>query len=174
MTPLTVTPFSLAQRFVGVKEAPGAASNPMIQAMLGLDLGTVMGDDVAWCSAFANYIAWLLRLPRSKSLAARSWLRVGTVVPSLKDAVPGFDVVILKRGEGDQPGPDVIAAPGHVGFFAGYEAGRLEPASEGAPFTMKIGEGRVHLLAGNQGDMVSVATFPESRVLGVRRLEMPA
>lgn len=149
---MNITPFDLAQRFIGVKEAPGAtAANPLILGMLKLDQTWPTDDEVAWCSAFVNFIVWLLRLPRSKSLGARSWLGVGRAIP-ISSAQIGFDVVILSRGEGAQPGPDVINASGHVGFFAG------------------IDEGMVHLLGGNQSNSVSIASFPTSRILGVRRL----
>ena len=64
----------------------------------------------------------------------------------------GFDIVILKRGSGDQPGPENTTAPGHVGFFAGY-----------------IGR-KVTLLGGNQGDQVCTAGYNTDRILGIRRL----
>jgi uncharacterized protein (TIGR02594 family) len=143
--------FLMAQRFIGIKELPGDKDNPFVMSMLTLDNSWPEHDEVPWCSAFANYICWLLRLPRSKSLAARSWLQIGSAI-ALESASPGFDVVILKRGDGVQPGPEVIDAPGHVGFFAGLEGGR------------------VNLLAGNQSNQVNVTSFPVSQVLGVRRL----
>jgi uncharacterized protein (TIGR02594 family) len=136
-----MTAFDLAQRFVGVKEVAGTASNPLVLAMLRLDDEWPQDDAVPWCSAFVNYVAWLLRLPRSKSLAARSWLDIGRVV-ALDEARVGFDVVILSREGG-----------GHVGWFAGLPT----------PTT-------VALLGGNQGDAVTVASFTRTRVLGVRRL----
>jgi uncharacterized protein (TIGR02594 family) len=148
---MDVTAFKIAQRFMGLKEVPGAMSEPLILGMLRLDAKWVEKDETAWCSAFVNFVCHLLELPRSRSLAARSWLTVGTSVP-LTDARVGFDVVILSRGAGTQPGPDVLAAPGHVGFYAGQDAKN------------------VMLLAGNQGDAVSIAAFPKARILGVRRL----
>lgn len=165
MKKLEVTAYDLAQRFVGTAEAPGMASNPLVLAMLRLDQAWPAGDDVAWCSAFLNFVAWLLRLPRSKSLSARSWLQVGTPV-ALEDAVAGFDVVILQRGTGAQPGAEVLNAPGHVGLFAGFEPGEL---FTGAASTVRL-QGKVLLLGGNQGDQVSIASYPAGRVLGVRRL----
>lgn len=63
---MNITAFDLAQRFIGIKEVPGSTSNPQVLAFLRLDNAWPDGDDVAWCSAFVNYIAWLLRLPRSK------------------------------------------------------------------------------------------------------------
>lgn len=150
---MNVTAFDIAQRFIGVKEVAGSTSNSQVLAFLRLDNAWPSGDEVAWCSAFVNYVAWLLRLPRSKNLAARSWLGVGQPV-QIKDAKVG-DVVIIKRGEGSQPGPEVLAAPGHVGFFAGYDA-----ATD-----------KIHILGGNQGDSVSVASFAGIRLLGIRRIE---
>ena len=152
MKPIEITAFELAQRFVGVTEIPGKESDSQVLAMLRLDQQWPEDDDVPWCSAFTNYIAWLLRLPRSKSLMARSWLSIGKPIP-LEEAVPGFDIVIFKRGGGAQPGPEVINAPGHVGFFAGIDGNN------------------VLVLGGNQADAVNISAFPAKRVLGVRQLQ---
>ena len=148
---MNVSAFDVAKKFIGVEEVEGMTSNPLVLGMLQLDAKWVKDDATPWCSAFANFIAFLLGLPRSKSLSARSWLRVGTPI-ELFEARQENDIVILKRGSGNQPGPDVLDAPGHVGFFAGR-----------AP-------GEVLLLAGNQGNEVSIDRFPSDRVIGVRRL----
>ena len=147
---MNVTAYSIAQRFVGTKEVPGKEDNPQVLAMLRLDGVWPEHDEVPWCSAFTNYIAWLLRLPRSKSLAARSWLRVG--IPVLwTQARVGFDVVVLSRGV--QPlGQDIFTGPGHVGFFAGTDGNQ------------------VLLLGGNQSGEVSLVSYQTDRILGVRRL----
>ena len=140
-----MTAFEMAQRFVGeVSEGPGAIDDPFIQwCLASCGFGPNSPDETPWCSAFVNRIAWLLRLPRSKSAAARSWLTVGQPI-DLAQAVVGYDVVVLSRG--------INPTQGHVGFFAGLE-GKT-----------------VHLLGGNQSDGVTVAAFPVARVLGVRRL----
>lgn len=151
MNQLSTSAYELAQRFVGITEVPGATANPQIMTMLRLDTSWPEDDAVPWCAAFANYIAWLLRLPRSKSLRARSWLNVGEVI-DLDAALPGFDVVIFKRGSGAQPGPDVIDAPGHVGFYAGVQGAN------------------VLVLGGNQSDSVNISPYPKKNLLGVRRL----
>lgn len=142
-TKLQIDLYDLASRFVGLREAAGSANNPAILGMLHLDAQWPTGDDVPWCSAFCNYVAWLLDVPRSKSLRARSWLSVGIPI-DLDDAQRGQDVVIFSRG----PNPEA----GHVAFFDARE-GHL-----------------VRVLGGNQADMVSVATYPVARVVGVRRL----
>lgn len=147
-TNVKITAFDIAERFIGTKEIPGQKDNPMILSMLKLDGEWPEHDEVPWCSAFVNYVAWLLRLPRSKSLAARSWLRVGVAIdPSLADI--GFDVVILNRGGSPDPNDP---GPGHVGFYAGS------------------GQGSVYVLGGNQSDSVGVASYSAARMLGIRRL----
>lgn len=148
---MNVTAFDIAKRFVGIKELPGMNSNSdFIMWCLRLVLPSAMNDETPWCSAFVNAICFILGLPMSRSAAARSWLNVGTPV-DLADARVGFDVVIFKRGK-DQPGPEVIDAPGHVAFFVKLEGATLL------------------VLGGNQGDSISIARYPVSNVLGVRRL----
>jgi hypothetical protein len=68
------------------------------------------------------------------------------------DAEPGADVIIIKRGQGEQPGPEVIDAAGHVGFFGGFN------------------KDQVLILGGNQGNSVSLASFPDDQILGIRSL----
>jgi uncharacterized protein (TIGR02594 family) len=137
------TPYQIAERFIGIQEIPGKDDNHQIMSRLRLDGDWPEHDEVPWCSAFVNYIAWLLRLPRSKSLAARSWVNVGTPVP-LDSARQGYDVVILSRG----PDPEF----GHVGFFS------------------SVIRNQVFILGGNQNDSVNVTGFSKIRVVGVRRL----
>lgn len=159
MQHLDLTAYDVAERYTGVKETPGLTSTPVVKAMLNLDRkSAVLEDETPWCSAFVNWICWHLRLPRSKSLAARSWLGVGRPI-SLQHAVRGFDIVVLQRGVGTQPGPEVIAAPGHVGFYSAFD---FDPSTNQVK--------SVALLGGNQADAVNVQVFPVGRVLGVRRL----
>jgi uncharacterized protein (TIGR02594 family) len=141
---MEITAFDLAQRYVGVEEVAGTVDNPVILAMLKLDDDWPQHDEVPWCAAFMNWIAWHLRLPRSKTLMARSWLNVGKPI-ALRQASPGFDVVVLWRGSPE-------GKSGHVGFYAGQEGDS------------------VLLLGGNQSDAVNIAPYPKSRILGVRRL----
>src|SRR5436305_586721 len=91
----------------GLKETPGAGDNPVIIQM-ARDTGFTEynHDSIAWCSLFANWVAWKAGYHRSKNLAARSWLTIGEVVSS-----PGLgDVVVLWREQKEGP-------LGHVGFF---------------------------------------------------------
>lgn len=144
---------ALATRLIGeVTEVPGAGASPFIQwCHESVGMGTDASDEIAWCSSFVNRLAWILKLDRSRSAAARSWLLVGTSVP-LALARPG-DIVIIKRGSNH--GPEVTSgAPGHVFIFAGLDAdGTL-----------------IRGVGGNQSNGVTMATFPVSALLGVRRL----
>jgi len=148
---MTRTPYQVAIRFLGLQEVPGPESDPLVLTMLQLDGDWPKDDAVPWCSAFLNWVFWILALPRSRHLRARSWLEVGEEIP-LDQALPGYDVVVFSRGEGKQPGPDVIDAPGHVGLFAGLDGDQ------------------VLVLGGNQGDRVSIAPRSRSKLLGVRRV----
>ncbi len=150
---MNVTLYSLAARFSGnVKEITGTGADPAIVWFIQSCDQKATSDEIPWCSGFINRMAWLLDLNRSRSLAARSWLNIGTPVP-LEEARVGFDVVILKRGAGKQPGPEVLQAPGHVTVYAGREPG-----------------GIILGLGGNQADGVNIGRFKVENLLGVRRL----
>ncbi len=149
---MNTTAFDIARRFVGIHEAPGAADNPFIRWCHSVTSGGEAGDDVPWCSSFVNAVAFILDLPRTRSKAARSWLAVDAPAIDLHNAMPGFDVVIFKRGGGAQPGADVLNAPGHVAFYSHADGDY------------------VVVLGGNQGDAVSLSRYPIANVLGVRRL----
>jgi uncharacterized protein (TIGR02594 family) len=142
----------IATRLIGTREKHGVDDDPFIRWCHSICAGGEAPDEVPWCSSFANGVARLLGLPRSASKAARSWLAIGSRIELLL-ADPGFDVVILSRGPDPQPPATVYNAPGHVGFFAGWSSA-----------------GDVVLVGGNQGDAVSRASFPASRILGIRRL----
>jgi len=151
-----MTPYRLAESFRGVKEVPGSGDNVQILAMLKLDASWPDHDEVAWCSAFPNYICWMLGWSRSKNLMARSWLDVGRKIEISKAHV-GTDVAVIKRRIGD-PGPDCVYEkeprwpPGHMGFYSGHN------------------EIDIYILGGNQSDEVSVQGYDINRLLGIRRL----
>jgi uncharacterized protein (TIGR02594 family) len=140
---IEVTPYQIAERFIGLREIVGPLHSPLVLAMLQLDAKWVEEDETPWCSAFVNAIAWLLKLERTRNLAARSWLKSGLPVP-LTSAEVGWDIAVLSR----PPSP----TSGHVGFYAGHS------------------DMTISLLGGNQGNAVSVATFSRSRLVQIRRL----
>jgi len=133
----------IAMRYIGTSEVSGMIDNPLIMAMLRLDADWPEHDEVPWCSAFVNWIAWHLGLSRSGSLMARSWLAVGEHIEK-EHAEQGLDIVVLSRGSDQRFG--------HVGFFYQYNA-------------LNVG-----VVGGNQGDRVSLVYYDIDHVLGVRRL----
>jgi uncharacterized protein (TIGR02594 family) len=146
--------YKVAKTFLGTKELAGNIDNPLVLYMLQKIDRSIQHDETPWCSAFANFIAGILELPQSKALNARSWLAVGQpVLP--ENAQVDCDVIIVKQAV-DDPGPQVTAFRGHVGFFGGWvDAGRT----------------RVNILAGNQHDgSVCVTSWPAAWILGIRRL----
>jgi len=133
----------------GVKEIPGIDHEPRILLYHGATSYKATSDEVPWCAAF---VCWCLEhgnVQSTNSAAARSYLGWGVGVSRSHPPLGG--IVVLKRGGPGQPGPEVLDAQGHVGFCMGL----------GAP-------GEILLLGGNQGDRVSLQTYPENRVLGVR------
>ena len=139
-----MTAYQLARRFLGVQEISGAASHPFITWCLSLcKFGLQASDEIPWCAAFVNAVAFMLGLPWTQSALARSWLTVGTPV-TLDDAICGFDVVVLERGTN--------GVSGHVGFYIKHDLQK------------------VWLLGGNQSNAVTEQAFDRVKVLGVRRL----
>lgn len=155
MMGLCTTAYEVGARFIGEAEIAGDQDNPLIEHMVQMDSPWFEGDEIPWCSGFVNFVARVLGLERSRSLRARSWLLVGEEVRGFANARKGFDVVVLKRGRGPQPGRNVIDAPGHVGLFSHVDE-----------------QGMVHLLGGNQSDAINVSAYPIEDVLDIRRLRV--
>lgn len=130
----------LARVELGVKEAPGAANNPTVLAYYR-DAGhpEINADSVAWCAAFCGAMLERAGTSSSKMLNARSYLNWGKEVTK---PYPGC-VAVFSRG-------DPRSWEGHVGFF------------------LREVDGHVEILAGNQGDAVSIGREPKSRLLGYR------
>ena len=138
-------PHEVAMNYIGTREIPGKEHNSIILRWLKAIGAAVFNDETAWCSTFVNYCAMVTRYERTGSLAARSWLEVGEIIP-LDKAKKG-DVVILWR-------VSKTSWEGHVGFLDHYNSKR----------------GLVYLLGGNQNNEVNISAYPSNQVLGVRRL----
>lgn len=124
---------------IGQHERPGRKHNPVIVKYFA-DAGFpgVKDDETAWCAACVNAHLERHGIPGTKSLAARSFERWG------EECEPRIGcVVVMSRG-------DPKGWQGHVGLYYGETATH------------------VIVLGGNQGDAVSVAKFPKSRVVAYR------
>lgn len=128
---------ALAER--GVKEAPGAANNPKVQAYYR-DAGHpgVRHDSVPWCAAFVGALLKRAGLKGTGKLNARSYLAWGKKLEAPKQGC----IVIMSRGRSKWQG--------HVAFFDRWERDRLV------------------CLGGNQSDRVCFASYSKARVLGYR------
>lgn len=138
----TKDPVLEALKLYGTAAIPGAQSNPIV-----LDFFKQAGhpeisdDDTPWCSAFLNALMRGCGLPYTGSLAARSWLTVGTVETEPKLG----DVVIF----GVNPPNPAIS---HVGMFISKQGNNI------------------WVLGGNQDNRVEIALFKTIHILGYRRL----
>jgi uncharacterized protein (TIGR02594 family) len=148
---------ALAEEALNVREIYGPEHNQrilMYHDETSLDAST---DEIYWCASFANYCIRQcgMGLKGTFSARARSFLRLGTSM-----SIPPYGcIAVLARGGGDQPGPEVIEAPGHVGFFLGYQN--------------LVDQRQIRLLGGNQSDSVCTSVYPESQVLGYRWPVLP-
>jgi len=133
----------------GVREIPGASHEARIVEYHSTTRLKATTDEVPWCSAFACWAMERSSVRHPGSARARDWLDWGVGVSVVHPPIGA--VIVLSRGGAGQPGPEVRDAQGHVGFFW----------SHGEP-------GRLVLLGGNQGDSVSLGSFPVHRMLGVR------
>ena len=148
---MTIAPawLQVAKKEMGVLEIPGEEHNERILLYHDYTTLDASTDEVPWCSSFVNFcIAKCdLSLPYTRSARARSWLLWGQ-----QQSIPAYGcIVVMKRGGQGQPGPDVLKAPGHVGFF-------IEP----------VGKSRIRILGGNQKNSVCERDYSAGRVLSYR------
>ena len=136
--PTTPTWFDVAKKEIGVKEKRGG-ENPRIIEYHSTTTLSADEDEVSWCSSFVNWCFKQVNIKGTNNAAARSWLNWGT---ELKEPKQGCVVIYWRVA------PD--SWQGHVGFVDRVEAGK------------------VYTLGGNQGDAVSIKSFPKSQVLGYR------
>jgi uncharacterized protein (TIGR02594 family) len=133
----------IAEAEIGVKEIHGPDANPRIVEYFTATSYGATSDEVAWCSAFANWCMKKAGIPGTGSAAAKSWLNWGKM---LDIPVRGCVVVF------DAPDP-AEAWQGHVAFYYGESQSNAS---------------NVMVLGGNQGNEVKVAPYPKSRIMGYR------
>ena len=147
-----------AAQYLGLSEVPGMVDNPAVLAMLQRKNPWAKHDEVPWCAAFVDHCLWVTGHETTGSLRARSFIECGKRIWTAGDSdtarldLPKVgDIAVITRGGGKQPGPDVIEAQGHVGFFVAMQ------------------RDRVVILGGNQGNKVSIRKYARSRLLTVSR-----
>lgn len=134
----------IAKTQLGVKELSGSRNNPRIVDYHRTTIDSArwkngMPDSVDWCSSFVNWVVKKAGINGTNKGNARSWLSWGQ---RLNKPVPGCVVVFWRDS--------LSSWKGHVGFYVG-EAGS-----------------HVKVLGGNQGNAVTISTYPKGRILGYR------
>lgn len=134
---------SFALSKYGTKEIAGTKSNPAIVEFL--DSTTVpdsmLVDETAWCSAFVNWCVEQSGMVGTGKANARSWLSWGVAIDKPRLGC----VCVFWRGDHDD------GSTGHVAFYVADAEGS-----------------GIWVCGGNQGNMVSIATYQESKLLGLR------
>lgn len=126
----------------GTKEIVGEKHNKtIVQYAKEAGHNWVNDDETAWCSILMDWGAMKAGVERTKSAAARSWLKVGEVITKPEIG----DVVIFKRGSSNWQG--------HVGIFINYDGDYI------------------NVLGGNQSNQVKISQYNAKKVLGFRRLK---
>ena len=141
-TPTKPVWYAEAERLMGIRETPGAASNPIIMSWpraLGKWVASVYKSDATpWCGLFVGHVIGAT-LPQealpANPLSALAWAKFGRrlAAPSL-----GAICVFTRTGGG------------HVGFYAGEDAGAI------------------HVLGGNQSDQVCIIRKSRNQLQAMR------
>lgn len=130
----------------GVREVKGSADEPSILDYLGAtNYQGPLHDEVPWCSAFVCWCIERAGMHSTRGANARSWLHWGRPL----DVPRRGAIAVYSRG--------ASSLAGHVGFHLQH-LGRPGPLSLCSDV----------LLGGNQGDAVSIAPYPCTRLLGYR------
>ena len=136
--------YAAAKLHLGTAEIPGKATNPKIRAWIKQAAAWLDGDDsaTAWCGCFRGHlgIQTATGVPKDHYRAA-SWATWGKAVNVSQPATwQRGDTIVMTR-----PGGNHVCLLDRV---------------EGA---------RAYCLGGNQGDAVTIASFPITRITQVRR-----
>lgn len=125
----------------GFQETLGGHTNPKLLELINDVSDILIEKNIPWCAAFVSHVLKKNKCKYSKTLTARSNLKIGRKV-----AKPSIgDIVILWRESPD-------SWKGHVGFFV-KETPRL-----------------IYILGGNQNNTVCIKAYPKVRLLEYRTL----
>lgn len=143
-------PLSIARKEIGVIEnSSKTLHNSRIVEYHQTTTLKATTDEIAWCSAFVNWVITKFGRKGTNNALAKSWLKWegGHVVP-LNAPEPGDIVIVGKRVKGVEPSP-----ASHVGFYISTYAGGIV------------------ILGGNQSGKVKESNFStkDYEVLGYRR-----
>lgn len=131
-----------AKKYIGAAEIPGRKSNPLITGWIRMAAPWLDQDDSStpWCGCFRGAVGFATAtgVP-AEHFRAKNWLLWGSAVHTIREAIRGDTVILVRKG--------------------GFHVALLDHVA---------GES-VYLLGGNQGDSVSIARFSSSLIEGIRR-----
>lgn len=136
----------IARSYLGLAEIPGPKHEPVILEMWkSIGLGGIKDDETAWCAAFTGFVLKQAGLNFLKSGSARAYQNYVAETGAGKVLRQPAYGCIVPMWTGSKSG-----WTGHVGFCVGVQDGKPE---------------NLMILAGNQGNKVSIAPFPKSKAL---------
>jgi uncharacterized protein (TIGR02594 family) len=128
---------AIARKEQGQIEIPGPEHNPRIIEYHAATTLRASSDETAWCSSFVNWCMQRAGITGTRSATAASWIHWGKACC----AKPGAITIIYNcRAAGSKLTPSGY----HVAFLTQETASHL------------------HLLGGNQKDMVRISHYPKS------------
>lgn len=137
-------PYAIAQSYLGMNEKDSRDTLAgFFKQSGGMSLDP---SQTAWCAAFANSVLKASGIDGTNSLMARSFLKWGKPT----DNPSKGDIVVFSRGKDPRFG--------HVAFYVGPDTRNPD---------------NILVLGGNQGNAVSIKSYPLSRVLGYRQPPSP-
>lgn len=143
---MTPEHYEIAKKHIGLAEFKGKGRHnaEIIEFSKSLGHSWVKTDEVPWCAAFVGACLEEAGIKSTKKLNARSYLKWGKRIWG-KPKIG--DVVIFKRGNSNWQG--------HVAFYAGETKNHIK------------------CLGGNQSNKVKISLYSKSKLLGIRRAELP-
>ena len=127
-----------------VSERRLPVSNPrIVRYAQEAGFSSVKTDQEAWCGIFICWLCHKLGIPHTNSASARSWLKMGRVVQFITSA----DLAVFWR---EDPNSNF----GHVGIPLSYSEDKK----------------MIHVLGGNQSNMVCVKPYEADRLLAFIQL----
>lgn len=133
---------------LGVREIPGEANNnPRIVMYHATTSGGASPDETPWCSSFVNFCVEQCGLRGTDSKWAMSWHDENRGQDVTATPAEG-DIAVFKRKKNGK------VVGGHVGFYLAQQ------------------ENSVGILGGNQGNRISIETYPKSGTRGSFHFEL--
>lgn len=128
-----------AKKELGTKEGPGSLNNPKVVSFWKeAGLSWIKDDATPWCAGFVNAMLERSGIKGTRAANARSFSKYGDNC----DSHYYGSIIVFSRP------PSLFN--GHVGFLVAHSATH------------------VLVIGGNQGDQVSYAKFPKSRIIAKR------